>query len=155
VRYLRLLVADAAEDVAAEVWLQVVRTLGHFSGDEQGLRGWIYTIARYRVIDLRRRAIRCPVDPAPVEQLADIEAEVDAAEAALEAISTRAALALIATLPPDQAEVIMLRVVGGLDVATVARIMGKKPGTVRVSTHRGLRRLAERLASRTPRPGRV
>jgi RNA polymerase sigma-70 factor (ECF subfamily) len=56
-------------------------------------------------------------------------------------------MALIATLPPDQAEVVMLRVVAGLDVTEVARILGKRPGTVRVLAHRGLRRLAQRLAA--------
>ena len=41
---------------------------------------------------------------------------------------------------------VMLRVVAGLDVQAVARIVGKKPGTVRVSVHRALRTL-----SRDPR----
>jgi RNA polymerase sigma-70 factor, ECF subfamily len=59
--------------------------------------------------------------------------------------STRAALALVAELPADQAEVVALRVLGGLDVAEVARIVGKRPGTVRVLAHRGLRRLARRV----------
>ena len=44
-------------------------------------------------------------------------------------------------------EAIALRVVAGLDVGRVAEIMGKRPGTVRVLTHRGLRRLAERLGA--------
>ena len=35
----------------------------------------------------------------------------------------------------------------GLDVERVAALMGKRPGTVRVLTHRGLRRLAERLGA--------
>jgi DNA-directed RNA polymerase specialized sigma24 family protein len=35
----------------------------------------------------------------------------------------------------------------GLEVARVAEIMGKRPGAVRVLTHRGLRRLAERLGA--------
>jgi DNA-directed RNA polymerase specialized sigma24 family protein len=35
--------------------------------------------------------------------------------------------------------------VAGLGVDRVAAIMGKRPGTVRVLTHRGLRRLAQRL----------
>ena len=48
--------------------------------------------------------------------------------------------------PRDQAEVILLRVVGGLDVGEVAAIVGKRPGTVRVLQHRGLRRLAEEIA---------
>jgi RNA polymerase sigma-70 factor (ECF subfamily) len=49
------------------------------------------------------------------------------------------------TLPRDQAEVVLLRVVAGLDVAQVATITGKRPGTVRVVAHRALRRLARRL----------
>jgi len=54
---------------------------------------------------------------------------------------------VVATLPPDQAEAVALRVVAGLDVDRVAEIMRKRPGTVRVLTHRGLRRLAERLGA--------
>jgi RNA polymerase sigma-70 factor, ECF subfamily len=48
----------------------------------------------------------------------------------------------VATLPKDQAEIILLRVVAGLDTGQVARIVGKTPGAVRVAAHRGLRRLA-------------
>jgi RNA polymerase sigma-70 factor, ECF subfamily len=66
----------------------------------------------------------------------------DAADQALEAVSTQAAMALIASLPHDQAEIIMLRVVVGLDASDVARIVGKTPGAVRVAAHRGLRQLA-------------
>ena len=77
---------------------------------------------------------------------------VDGADAAAdpqlvvtEAAGTDAALALIATLPPDQAEVVLLRVVAGLDVATVAGIVDKQPGNVRVLAHRGLQRLMNRV----------
>jgi RNA polymerase sigma-70 factor (ECF subfamily) len=66
----------------------------------------------------------------------------DTADLALERISTQAALALISALPADQAEIIVLRVVAGLDTRAVARIVGKSPGAVRVAAHRGLRRLA-------------
>ena len=37
-------------------------------------------------------------------------------------------------------------VVAGLDTGDVARIVGKSPGAVRVSAHRGLRRLAAQVA---------
>jgi RNA polymerase sigma-70 factor (ECF subfamily) len=39
----------------------------------------------------------------------------------------------------------MLRVVAGLDTHAVARIVGKRPGAVRVAAHRALRRLATRV----------
>ena len=73
----------------------------------------------------------------------------DTALLAMDNLSTDSALALIAVLPRDQAEVILLRVVAGLDVATVARILGKTPGAVRVNGHRGLRRL-QQLVGRPP-----
>jgi RNA polymerase sigma-70 factor (ECF subfamily) len=53
------------------------------------------------------------------------------------------ALACLWALPPLHAEIVLLRVVGGFDSNEVARIVGKKPGTVRVIQKRALERLAE------------
>ena len=55
---------------------------------------------------------------------------------------------IVAILPADQADVILLRVVADLSVDQVAQIMGKRPGTVRVLQSRALKRLAERLAKK-------
>jgi RNA polymerase sigma-70 factor (ECF subfamily) len=70
----------------------------------------------------------------------------DAADLAIERISTSSAIALLAGLPAIQAEVILLRVVAGLDTEAVAQLVGRSPGAVRVAAHRGLRRLAGILA---------
>jgi RNA polymerase sigma-70 factor (ECF subfamily) len=43
-------------------------------------------------------------------------------------LTTEAVIARIATLPPDQAEVVLLRILGGLGVREVAAITGKRPG---------------------------
>ncbi len=61
-------------------------------------------------------------------------------------LDTEAALQCIAGLPPGQRDAVMLRAIAGLDVAHAAAIMGKRPGTVRVLAHRGLRELARQLA---------
>ena len=61
-------------------------------------------------------------------------------------MSTMSALRLIASLPAAQAEMVMLRVVLGMEVADVAQVVGKRPGTVRVAVHRALRTLEERLS---------
>ena len=53
------------------------------------------------------------------------------------------ALARIAALPPDQADVVLLRVIGDLSVAAVAEILDKRPGAVRALQHRALRNLAK------------
>ncbi len=152
-RYLRVVTPAAAEDLASETWLDVVRGLARFKGDEHGFRAWVFTVARHRAVDWRRHASRHPATPLPYELLPQRAAPDDPAATAVETISTAAALALIAELPPDQAEVVALRSLAGLDVARVAEIVGKQPGAVRVLAHRGLRRLAERLATE-PRPRR-
>ena len=150
-RYLYLLAGEAAEDVAGEVWLEVARGLAQFRGGEQEFRGWVVTLARRRVIDMRRYQARHPVRLVPDIGELDRPGADDVAGAALENLSTEAAMALIATLPPEQAEVIVLRVVAGLDVGQVARIVGKRPGAVRVAAHRGLRALAARLGQHVTR----
>lgn len=153
-RYLQVLAPGAAEDLASETWLVVARQLGRFGGHEGGFRAWLVEIARRQTRDWRRRQARRPVVPLPPNRLPDQVAVEDPAAAALERLSTRAALALIATLPPDQAEVVTLRAVVGLDTGQVAAVLNKRPGAVRVLAHRGLRRLAQ-LAPPQPTRGGV
>lgn len=140
-RYLRVIAPGMAEDVAAETWSHVVRRLTSFRGDEAAWRAWLFTTARRRAIDAARRAARWAA--APLEEMAAelIPAAPDAADVALENIDTEAAIALVSALPRLQAEVILLRVVAGLDTDVVARLLGRSPGAIRVAAHRGLRRL--------------
>jgi RNA polymerase sigma-70 factor (ECF subfamily) len=136
-RYLRVVTGDHAEDAASETWLHVIRDLHRFRGDPADFRGWLFGIARHRGIDERRRERRPLTTADPAAGTAP-----DAATEALEGDATTWALHLVGTLPPDQAEAVMLRIVAGLDVATTAHILGKRPGAVRIATMRGLRRLA-------------
>jgi RNA polymerase sigma-70 factor, ECF subfamily len=155
-RYLRALVGDDAEDVASEAWLQVARDLHRFHGDYDGFRGWVATIARHRAVDhLRRHSRRPPTTPVPVDELTDLTAPDDTEARAMDAVSTDAAVRLIATLPPDQAEAVLLRVVVGLDAESAGKVLGKRAGAVRTAAYRGLRTLASRLeqAGDHPRPG--
>jgi RNA polymerase sigma-70 factor (ECF subfamily) len=142
-RYLQVVAPDSAEDVAAETWVQVVRGLRDFRGDETAWRAWLFTTARRRAIDVGRRRLRRPEAALGEIHAANVQAAENTAEAALERLSTRAAVALVAKLPRLQAEVILLRVVAGLDTEAVAQLVGRSPGAVRVAAHRGLRRLAE------------
>ena len=149
-RYLYTLVGDDAEDVASETWLQVARDLASFSGDHDGFRGWVTTIGRHRALDhLRHRSRRPPAEPVATEDLASLAAADDTAARALEAVSTDAAIRLIATLPPDQAEAVLLRAVVGLDADSAGRVLGKRAGAVRTAAYRGLRTLAKRLEAET------
>lgn len=139
-RYLQVVVGAAAEDVASETWLQAARDLSGFTGGWTAFRVWLFRIARHRGMDELRRAGRRREEPSDLlpggVPVPDVAADV------LEKSGTDWALGLIATLPPDQAEAVMLRVVAGLGVAQVAQVLGKRPGAVRVASMRGLRRLA-------------
>ncbi|MGW4499661.1 RNA polymerase sigma factor [Micromonospora sp. NPDC004336] len=139
-RYLTALVGADAEDVASETWLQISRDLPSFTGGE--FRAWTVTIARNRAMDHLRRQRRRPSLPVPVQALSELAGDADTAERAGETIGTEAALALIATLPPREAEAVLLRAVIGLDAETAGRVLGRRPGAVRTAAHRGLRRLA-------------
>ncbi len=142
-RYLRVISPEAADDIAAETWVQVVRGLADFRGDERSWRAWLFTTSRRRTLDEARRRSRRPVVPLEFIPESTLPGAADTADIALEHLGTQAALALLTQLPRLQAEVILLRVVAGLDTETVGRMVGRSPGAIRVATHRALRRLAE------------
>lgn len=158
-RYLRGLVGDDAEDLASETWLQVARDIRSFRDEGAGFRGWAVTIARHRALDHVRRNQRRPGTGLPMELLDDLPDGQDTADQAIRLEATNATIAFIATLPPDQAEAVLLRVVVGLDAKAAAKVMGKRPGAVRTAAWRGLQTLARRLEeqrvthadARTPR----
>jgi len=147
-RYLRAQEPHAAEDLAGDVWVAVARGLSQFSGDEAGFRGWLFTIARRRLIDHRRRSARQRTDVVSSDRLDTIDEwglGGDPASEVLERLGAQGAVdTLVEQLSPDQAEAVLLRVVGGLSVAETARIMQRPAGAVRVLCHRALRQLATR-----------
>ena len=151
-QYVRSLVGPVdAEDVASEAWLQIARDLPSFRGDGTSVRGWAARIARNRALDHIRARSRRPIAGGGVDELVQLPDRADTADEALDAVATDRALAAIAALPREQAEAVMLRVVMGLDSTSAAKVLGKRAGSVRMATHRGLRRLAELLAEEAQR----
>ena len=136
------------EDLAAETWLRVVRQFPRAPSSPEHFIAWLFTIARNLAIDAARARVRRPVTLAQDEDLRLLErAQLGdpVHQILLEELTTNDALALIRSLPPEQAEVVALRVIADLDVLTVAAVLGKSPGAVRVACHRGLRNLAARI----------
>jgi RNA polymerase sigma-70 factor (ECF subfamily) len=141
-RYLRAIAgADLAEDVASQVWVEVLAGADGFRGDRAAFRRWVFATARRRALDEHRRWWRRSVTLHPpgdreLERATtdeDVNAEQDAA------------VARIARLPKGQAEIVLLRVLGGFSAEEAAELTGRTPGAVRVIQHRALRRLAEDL----------
>ena len=145
-RYLRVVAAENAEDVAAETWVQVVRGLPRFTGDEAAWRAWLFTTARRRLLDQARVRKRHPAEPLDEISAAEVPRSAAAEQLAMDNIATESAMALLSKLPEHQAEVIFLRVVAGLDTEVVAAMLGRSPGAIRVAAHRGLKKLAAMLS---------
>jgi RNA polymerase sigma-70 factor (ECF subfamily) len=143
-RYLKVKAAPAAEDLAADTWIRVIKALQKFEGDEAAFRAWLFTMARNRLTDWYRASER-RVEFIGATNLAVMPASNNVEAEADELSGTDKAVALIASLPAEQGEAVLLRVVAGLDVSHVAQIMEKSPGAVRVLSHRGLRRLEQIL----------
>ncbi len=145
-RYLRVIAPEAAEDVAADTWVHLVRGLAAFRGDEGAWRGWLFTTARRRAIDHGRYRARRPAVPVAEVPPGAPPASADIADVVLERLSTGAAIALIGTLPRLQAGGDPAPGAGRPGNEAVARLVGRSPGAVRAAAHRGLRRLAETLS---------
>jgi RNA polymerase sigma-70 factor (ECF subfamily) len=145
-RYLSWQEPQAAEDLASETWLAVAERIGRFEGDEDAFRGWLFAIARRRVADHRRRGARRRTTPVSQDDFAAMANADDPSAFVIDQLSSEEAIArLTELLPPHHAEVVLLRVVAGLSVSETARVVGKRPGAVRVMQHRALRRLASAL----------
>jgi RNA polymerase sigma-70 factor (ECF subfamily) len=142
-RYFSARVRFVAEDLSAETWLVVARQLRSFQGGELDFRAWLFTIGRRQMIAHWRYSARRPSDPLGPETFVNQVAGSDPESEALDGLSGLAtARAIAAALTPDQADVVLLRVLAGLEVAQVAEVLGKRPVTVRVLQHKALRRLA-------------
>jgi len=143
-RYLRVVVGQAAEDVASETWLQAARDVRRFRGDGAGFRVWLFRVARNRALEELRRSGRRREDPTGLaaDYAPERLANDDPAREAVERMASMHTLRLIAELPANQAEAVMLRVVVGFDTTQTAEVLGTRPGAIRIAAMRGLRRLA-------------
>ncbi|MGW6889154.1 RNA polymerase sigma factor [Streptomyces chartreusis] len=143
--YLRGIVGEGAEDVAAAAWREIARELPRFRGDGIGFRGWTASIARrharghLRRRGASRRSAGSPGTPSTVDH------RVHTLPGAT--LSAETARTLIARLPRAQAEVVLLRHVVLLDEPAAARVMGRPIAVVRLLARRGVRRLTRLLGS--------
>jgi RNA polymerase sigma-70 factor (ECF subfamily) len=133
-RYLRARGARAPEAAAERVWLEVARGLQDFEGDEVAFRSWLFELARR-----------------PLEVDDPDEDPIQLETAAIEPMSD--ALAKVAALPPDHADVLLLRALGHLDVDAVAEITGQETGAVRLLEMDALRLLRDADEANTAEVG--
>jgi RNA polymerase sigma factor (sigma-70 family) len=149
--YLRLHGAVEPDDLASETFIGVFTGLSGFSGDEDGLRGWVFTIAHRRLLDDWRRRSRRP-------QLADEPGDLsthvggDVEDDVMLRVGAEDVERLCGTLPADQRSVILLRILADLTVEQVAQVMDRSVASVKALQRRGLRALREQLETPAAKP---
>lgn len=142
--YLRARGAAEPDDLTSEVFLTVFAKLPTVSGGAAGLRTFTFSVAHARLVDdLRRRSRREPV--VPYDPASDDRAAGSAEDDALSALGTERVRRLLATLVPDQRDVLVLRILGELTVEQVAEALGKSTGAVKQLQRRGLLALRRTL----------
>ncbi len=144
--YLRLHGAVEPDDLASETFLGVFTGLAGFSGDEDALRSWVFTIAHRRLVDDWRRRSRRPQVTDEAGDLTEL-AGGDAEDDALVRVGTETVHRMCAGLPDDQRSVLLLRVLADLTVEQIASVMGRSVGSVKALQRRGLRALRQRIES--------
>ncbi len=132
-RYLRAHIPDRADELASETWSDIASALPTFEGNETSFRRWVFAAARRRLLEAREGngSARSTMKS---EQDDDVSVERRAVDAAL---------ARISALAPQQADVLLLRALGDLDVAEVAEIRGDPLHLSHVTEVEGRKRLKD------------
>jgi len=143
---------DAARDAVGETMARAVRGLVTFRDDGAGFDAWLSGIIRHVVLDLQRSAGRRPVSDHPPPELASSDpSPEDHLTRDADAAAVRLAFGLLSEADRDLLE---LRVVLGLTSEEAAKVLGKRPGAVRMAQARALSRLRTLLQDREV-PGRA
>ena len=125
-----------AEDVASETFARVLKGIADFKWKGAGFEAWLFRIASNLVVDARRAAGRqhpsgdVPEDATPVEHGPE--------DVTLRKEVVGDVRDVLAKLPPDQREVLILRFAAELDTHEVGRVMNRNPNAVRQLQFRAL-----------------
>jgi RNA polymerase sigma-70 factor (ECF subfamily) len=140
--YRRLGHPEAAADAAGQVFAKALAALPGYREEAPSFRSWLFAIAHNVITDdLRARRPVAPMDAAThvAESGPTPEEEVLSDEAGC------LVRALLATLPPDQRQILELRL-AGLTGPEIAVALGRSLGSVKIAQVRAFARLREQLA---------
>ena len=142
-----------AEDLTGSTFVSAIEGLPKFRGPVEALGGWLFQIARHDLYDHRRRQSRSRIEPLDdnLTEAAASDGTVDPEELAIARLEGARVLRALQELSPDQREVLLLRMAGGMTAPEVAAILGKTTNAVKALQHRGLASLARVLGLRSLR----
>lgn len=131
------------DDLAQEVCIGVLCALPRYRDTGRPFEAFVFAIAAHKVADLQRAAMRGPGSTAvPSDEMPERpDDSLGPEEQALLSSDAEWAKQLLASLPANQRELLLLRVAAGFSAEETGQMLGMTPGAVRVAQHRALSRL--------------
>lgn len=137
-RFVRFEEPRDAEDICAEVWEDIVAYLAR-----EGTRfeeGLLFTMARRRIIDYRRKRKRRKTDSVSDEMFFERPAKERTEREVIGRLDNVARVQkLLGLLTEIQADVMLMRHLHDMSVDEVAERLGHSPGNVRIIHHRAMK----------------
>lgn len=135
--YFRISHRESAEDLTEDVFIKVFENISKLENSEV-FEGWVYQIARNKIIDYYRSK-KITVNLDEIENTAQYEDTI------IDTLSSDGDQKLLLTamkeLPADYQTILKLRFFENHSPATIAEMLGKNEGTIRVLQHRATTRL--------------
>ncbi len=142
-RYVFFQVKDkmTAEDITEEVFIKAWKAIDSCKGKGQTFSPWLYRIAHNHVIDTFRRTDKLlPIEVEAVDTASGPELKIE------KELEQQELLTMIASLPPNQRQVITLKFIEGLDTREIGQVMGKSQGAIRILQMRALAAIRQELS---------
>ncbi len=142
--YLRARGIRDVDDATSEVFLAAFQGIGRFEGDGARFRSWLFTIAHHRGVDGIREQIKVGQQEAYLE-VRDRRAVPSAEASSLDHLPSAEVDEALASLTPEQRDVVLLRFVADLSLDDVAIITGRTTSAVKQLQRRGVQHLRRHL----------
>ena len=135
--------ADAAEDLAANVFTRLLNAARNGNSPRSNLSAWLYRVAHNLVVDSFRRK---PTQDLELGEWLD-SGEPDLTHTVEQNLQLERVRAALKQLTEIQQQVIVLKFLEGMDSREAAAILGKSEGAVDALQHRALLALRKVLRS--------
>jgi len=140
--YYRVNSVEDAEDITQQVFLRAWKAIGRFKKTSSPFAAWLMTISHNLIVDYyRSRKDNRSLDNEAIE----IESPSNPEQMAETALDQQQIRKLIARLPDEQQQAILMSFIEGFSYIEVASALGKSEGAVRVTIHRALKKMRQLL----------
>lgn len=143
----RVAQVDIAQDITSETFLKALKGLWSFRWKNVSFVFWLYRIASNEIANYFRKQKHSSFENVP-EQASDEDVLADAIDAQKEIKRHQDFLKLqkaIKQVSFKEQEVITLRFFEKKKIKEIAKILGKREGTVKSLLHRGLKKLRDKI----------